>query len=76
MAIAKLPSRQNSIWHLVNALQAAVGGGACKKVTLVAYFDAHGNCVGREELQVVKLYPKDIFARLLEGEGPGSGGEV
>jgi len=56
-----LPSKQNTLWHLVNALQQVAGGGVCKKVTLVAYFDAHGRCMAREEIRVTKLYPGDFF---------------
>ena len=62
----RLPSKQNTLWHLINALQRVVGGGVCKKVTLVAYFDAHGNCISREEIRVTKLYPSDFFNILMK----------
>jgi hypothetical protein len=54
-------SKRENLWHLLEALQRVAGGGVCKRVTLVAYFDAAGRCVGREEIEVVKLYPTAIF---------------
>jgi len=54
-------TRQNGLWHLVNALARVAGGGVCKRVTLVAYFDAGGRCVGHEEITVSKLYPKEVL---------------
>lgn len=62
-----IPTKKNTLWHLVNALQGVAGGGVCKRVTLVAYFDAQGNCIGREEIVVTKLYPKNILRVLFEG---------
>ena len=58
-------SRTTGLWHIVNALQREAGGGVCKRVTVVAYFDAGGRCVGREEIKVEKLYPRKIFDILL-----------
>lgn len=57
-----------SLRHLVSALQRVAGGGVCKRVTLVAYFNETGECVGREEIRVEKLYPNKIFDILLGKE--------
>lgn len=61
-------SKQADLWHLVNALAREAGGGVCKRLTVVAYFDAGGNYVGREEIDVKKLYPKEIFDILMKSE--------
>jgi hypothetical protein len=61
-------NKSSGIWHLIEAIQRAVGGGVAKKLTIVAYFDAAGNCVGREEIQVTKIYPKEIFQNWLRSD--------
>ncbi len=53
--------KRNSLWRLVEALQKVIGGGVCKQVTVVVYFDAHGNMMGRSQMKVRKLYPHNFF---------------
>ena len=59
-----MSEKRDAIWQLVEAIQRAVGGGVAKKIVLVAYFDAQGNCIGREEIEVKKIFPKEIFFNL------------
>lgn len=69
-------TRNASLWHIVNALARHAGGGVCKRVTVVAYFDAAGRCVGHEEITVKKLYPKKIFDILTGSNSTGRGGDL
>jgi len=74
-------TRASSLWHLVEAMQRATSsGGFPKKVTLTAYFDESGRCVGREQIEVVKIFPNGVFEKLnlpselqwdkVNGDGP------